>query len=141
MSLNQHQIAVQRKLQAACRVDEKIRRMIDRIAVIRNQSLAMKANISDMPGSPNRNIHMMEDSVIQAYEMEAVAEKELKHLFSIKAEVQSYIYQVEDLRGQIILEHRYLLDETWETIAEETGCSIRTVRRIHDIAIDQIVIQ
>ena len=140
MGLNQHQREVQRKLQSACQIDKKIERVLDQLTIIRNQGTAMNVRISDMPGNPNRNIHMMEDSVIQAYEMEEAAARELKRLFTVKAEVQSYIYQVEDIRGQIILERRYLMDEKWENIAESVGCSIRNTQRVHDMALNQIQI-
>ena len=138
MSLNQHQRAVQRRLQAARNVDQKIIAMGERIAKLRSQATAMNVNFSDMPGSPNRNLHKMEDSVIEICDMETAAEIELKHLVALKREAYSYIYQVQDYEGQIILERRYIDAQSWETISQTAGYSTRSVRRIHDKALDEI---
>ena len=138
MSLNQHQRMVQRKLQAGQRVNGRIRKILADISELENMAISSNSNISDMPANPNRNIHRMEDMVVQICDMKMSAEKELKRLLNIKAELQSYIYQVPDPTGQTILERRYFDGQTWTDIAHETGYSVRSVQRLHDRSIDQI---
>ena len=141
MSLNQHQREVQRRLQAARNVDQSINLMNERIARLKTQAISMNMNLSDMPSSPNRNLHKLEDLVVDICDMEVAAENELKRLVSLKKEAYSYIYQVQDHIGQILLERRYINDESCETISKEVGYSIRNVRRTHDRAIDKIKIE
>ena len=138
MSLNQHQKMVQRKLQVGQRVNGRIRKILADIHELENMAVSTNPNISDMPANPNRNIHRMEDMVVQICDMKMSAEKELKRLLNIKAEVQSYIYQVPDPTAQTILERRYFDGQTWADIAHETGYSVRSVQRLHDRSIDQI---
>lgn len=139
--MNRHQRMVQRKLQSGRLIDRKILEISERIASLISQATAMNVNLSDMPGNPNRNIHKMEDVVVHICDMKADAEHELNRLLSVQKELYSYIDQVSDHYGRIVLERRYIRAESWEAIAKEIGYSIRSAQRIHDKALDEIQIE
>lgn len=138
MSLNQHQRMVQRRLQKARGVDEGIRRIHQRIEELRSLAASMGVKISDMPGNPNRNLHGMEDTVVRFCDMEKGLREELDSLMAIRAETLSYIRQVPDSFGRMVLERRYLDYDTWESISASMGRSVRTIQRIHDRSLEDI---
>ena len=49
----------------------------------------------------------------------------------LKAEAREALAQLTNPDESLILEMRYLLRNTWEEIAEETGYSVRHVTRLH----------
>ena len=60
--------AVRVYLEQAYRIDQRINCKIEQVSSL--HSLATKANstLTDMPGSPNRNIHRMEDIIVKIVE-------------------------------------------------------------------------
>ena len=138
--MNQHQTLVKNELMKAFRIEQDINNKMEQIVSLRE--LATKASnvLSDMPGSPNRNIHKTEDIIVKFIGMEEELKKEIDSLLGTKQYVKDLIGQVTDREGRIILEERYLQYDKWEEIAGEMGYTVRQIFRIHDVALMEISI-
>lgn len=136
--MNQHQTLVKNELMKAFRIEQDINNKMEQIVSLRE--LATKASnvLSDMPGSPNRNIHKTEDIIVKFIGMEEELKKEITSLLGTKQYVKDLISQVTDREGRIILEQRYLQYDKWEEIAGEMGYTVRQIFRIHDAALMEI---
>lgn len=138
--MNQHQTLVKNELMKAFRIEQDINNKMEQIVSLRE--LATKASnvLSDMPGSPNRNIHKTEDIIVKFISMEEELKKEINSLLGTKQYVKDLISQVTDREGRIILEQRYLQYDKWEEIAGEMGYTVRQIFRIYDAALMEISI-
>ena len=136
--MNKHQHAVKDELMKAYRIDQDINNKMEQIAALRDLSQKASSTISDMPGSPNRNIHKTEDIIVKMVTMEQELQGEIDSLLDIKQYVADLIKQVKDREGRIVLEQRYLQYDKWEDIASDMCYTVRQVFRIHDAALMEI---
>ncbi len=66
---------------------------------------------------------------------------DINYLVELRENVFNSINAIEDVRARTILMLRYLEYKTWDVIAEQMNYSIRNVHRIHNMAIDELVIE
>ena len=138
--MNQHQTLVKNELMKAFRIEQDINNKMEQIVSLRELATKASSVLSDMSGSPNRNIHKTEDIIVKFIGMEEELEKEINSLLGTKQYVKDLISQVTDREGRIILEQRYLQYDKWEEIAGEMGYTVRQIFRIHDAALMEISI-
>lgn len=95
-------------LEQAYRIDQRINCKIEQVSSL--HSLVTKANstLTDMPGSPNRNIHRMEDIIVKIVDLENEINQDIDMLVDLKSEIMQAIKKVDDLELQTLLEQRYL---------------------------------
>lgn len=96
------------------------------------------STMSDMPGSPNRNIHKMEDAIVKIIALEDEINSDIHELISLKADITHMIKRVSNRAERTILEKRYLCFDTWEQISVDMGYSIQHTFRLHDKALKEI---
>jgi hypothetical protein len=89
---------------------------------------------SDMPKSPNRNIHKNEDAIIRVLEWEDKIKAETDRL----AEVNTTISQIENPILQSLLVKRYVENHTWETISRDLIYSLSQTKRLHFTALCEV---
>ena len=132
--------AARNYLEQAYRIDQRINCKIEQVSSL--HSLATKANstLTDMPGSPNRNVHRMEDIIVKIVDLETEINHDIDTLVDLKAEITKVIKQVEDLELQMLLEQRYLNCRTWEQIAVDMGYNVRHLYRMHEKALTKVQI-
>ena len=125
-------------LEQAYRIDQRINSKIEQVASL--HKLATKANstLTDMPGSPNRNIHRMEDIILKIVDLENEINQDIDMLVDLKTEIMQVIKKVDDLELQTLLEQRYLNFRTWEQIAVDMGYNVRHLYRMHDKALKAV---
>lgn len=70
---------------------------------------------------------------------EKIKEKELE-LKSFQAKLYLDIVKISDKNEKILLQARYILNETWEQIAERLGYSVRQIHRVHSSALENFKI-
>lgn len=104
------------------------------------KSVVTKANsaLTDMPGSPNRNIHRMENIIVKIVDLENEINQDIDMLVDLKTEIMQVIKKVDDLELQTLLEQRYLNFRTWEQIAVDMGYNVRHLYRMHDKALKAV---
>ena len=127
--MDKQQTAVKNFLMKAYYMDERINSKLEQVASLNELAIKATSTMSDMPGSPNRNIHKTEDIIVKILDLQ-----------NLKQVIRRCIKQVEDPECQIILEERYLRMVKWEQIATTLNMSMRKVFRLHDETLKKIVI-
>ena len=138
--MNEQQSAVKNYLSKAYQVELRID---DRVAMIQSlRDLAVKASptVSDMPGSPNRNIRRMEDIIVKITDQENELRDEIDRLLDLRKSIHDLIAQVDVPEQQVVLEQRYLRYLGWDEISGNIGVCRRQVYRIHDAGLEKIKI-
>lgn len=138
--MNKQQMAAKNYLMQAYHVDQRIENKLEQIQLLNDLATKATVTYSDMPGSPNRNIHKMEDVIVKIMDMKAEIHEDMLELVDIKKEIMGCIKRVEDPELQLILELRYLNYVGWEDIARDLGFGIDNVFRLHRKALDFIEI-
>lgn len=127
-------------LEQAYRIDQRINSKIEQVASLHNLATKANSTLTDMPGSPNRNIHRMEDIIVKIVDLENDINQDIDMLVDLKTEIMQVIKKVDDLELQTLLEQRYLNFRTWEQIAVDMGYNVRHLYRMHDQALKKVQI-
>lgn len=138
--MDKQQTAVKDFLMKAYYVDERINSKLEQVASLNELAKKAASTVSDMPGSPNRNIHKTEDIIVKILDLQREIQEDANELLNLKQVIRRCINQVPDPEGQIILEERYLRMVKWEQIATTLSMSMRKVFRLHDETLKKIVI-
>ncbi len=127
-------------LKQARYLDERINTKIAQVASLHDLATKATSTLSDMPGSPTRNTHRMEDIIIKILMLENEINTDIDKLVDLKDEILSVINGVDDSDSRLILEKRYINLEAWEDIAIALNTSIPNIYRLHDKALRKVVI-
>ncbi len=127
-------------LKQARYLDERINTKIAQVASLHDLATKATSTLSDMPGSPTRNTHRMEDIIIKILMLENEINTDIDKLVDLKDEILSVINGVDDSDSRLILEKRYINLEAWEDIAIALSTSIPNIYRLHDKALRKVVI-
>jgi DNA-directed RNA polymerase specialized sigma subunit len=73
-------------------------------------------------------------------DLEKAIKADIEKLLSLKLEIRTVINEVQDNEQKAVLKLRYLNFMIWDNVAAEIGVSRRTVIRIHDAAIQNVVV-
>ncbi len=125
-------------LSQAYKIDDDINSKLEQIASLRELATKATTVISDMPGSPNRNLHKMEDAIVKLTDLEAELNEDINRLATMKVDITRMIKRVSNRQERNVLEKRYLCYETWEQISVDMGYSIQHTFRIHDLGLQKI---
>ena len=127
-------------LKQACYLDECINTKIAQVSSLHDLATKATATLSDMPGSPTRNTHRMEDIIIKILMLENEINNDIDHLVDLKESILAVIKAVDDEECRLLLEKRYLNFESWEDIAAEMCTGIDNIYRLHNKALKKILI-
>ena len=136
--MNRQQTAAKNYLMRAYRVDQRIENKLEQIQLLNDLAAKATVTYSDMPGSPNRNVHKREDVLVKIIDIKTEINADMLELVDLKKETMDCIKQVDDPELQLILELRYLNYVGWEQIAGDLGYGIDNVFRLHRKALDFI---
>lgn len=129
---------VKEYLSQAFHIDKQLRSKLEQLSVLRELATTTTQPLSDMPGSPNRNIDRMEKAIIKIMDMEKEISEEVDALLDLKNQIAQCIKKVEDIDCQLILEFRYLCFMSWEDIAAEMNFTVRNVHILHGKALKMV---
>jgi len=119
------------------------RRIDAKIAQIDHLNMLAKkctATVSGMPRNPNGGGSTMADAVGKIVDLQQEINRDIDRLVDLKRELAIVIKAVEDPEQQTVLELRYLCFRSWSSIAMEMGYHVRHLYRLHDEALNNIVI-
>ena len=136
--MNQHQTDAKNYLMKAYRIDTRINKKLEQLTSLNELACKATTVISDMPGSPNRNVHKTEDVIIKILDLQEEIKKEMEGLVDLKRQILDSISKVEDSQLRTLLELRYISYLTWEQIAEEMNFGIDNVFKLNRKALDRI---
>ena len=125
-------------LEQAYRIDQRINCKMEQVSSLHSLTTKATSMITDMPGSPTRNIHKMEDIIAKIVDLENEINDDIDKLVDLKAEITTVIKEVDDPELQSLLEQRYLNFRTWEQIAVDMGYNVRHLYRMHDKALKKV---
>ena len=123
-------------LEQAYRIDKRINCKIEQINSLHMLATKTNALVSNMPGSPNKNITRMENTLVKIVSLENEINDDIDGLIDLKMDIQHAINSIDNLEYRLILEQRYLNYLTWEQIAMDLGYTVRTMYRIRDKALE-----
>lgn len=127
-------------LKQAHYLDERINTKIAQVSSLHDLAKKATATLTDMPGSPTRNTHRMEDIIIKILMLENEINADIDQLVDLKDEILSVINGVDDEECRLLLEKRYLNFEQWEDIAAEMCTGSKNIYRLHDKALKMIAV-
>lgn len=127
-------------LAQAYRIDQRINSKLEQIVSLRELATKATSTLSDTPPSGSRNVHSMEGIIVKMIELENEINADIDVLVDLKKEIMSIIKKINNPEQQTLLELRYLCFKTWEQIAVEMRYSIQNAYKVHDRALENIVI-
>lgn len=118
-------------------LNKEIDRKIQSLEDWRNKILNVTGTLSDMPRGTKRS-DTIATGIATINDIEETINKDIDDLVELKAEIESKINSVENLKLRELLKCRYLDFKSWEEIAYLNGYSWRHVFRLHELALDEI---
>lgn len=128
-------------LSQALTLDKKINDKLEQVRSLRElaQQTTISYNGSGIRSS-TRNLHAMENTMCKIVDMEDEINADIDKLVELKAEIFHAIRNVENIKGRLILEERYLMCKSWDDISRSTGYNKRHLYRLHGIALAEVVV-
>ena len=127
-------------LRQAKHLDTKINTKLEHISSLHDLATKATSTLSDMPGSPTRNTHRMEDIIIKILMLENEINSDIDQLVDLKNNILKAVSEIEDEDCRLVIEKRYLNNEPWDEIAMDMNCSIDNVFKIHGRALKKFKI-
>ena len=90
-------------LSQAYKIDNDINSKLEQVASLRDLATKATSTMSDTPGSPNRNIHKMEDAIVKIIALEDEINSDIHELISLKADITHMIKRVANRAGASVL--------------------------------------
>jgi len=125
-------------LEQAFWLDKLIDSKLNRAAALREKATRTTSIMSDAVVSHTRNVHGMEDAIVQIVGLEREMDADVDSLVSLKKEIGSVINQVPDMACRVVLEYRYLEGRQWSDISKDLKMHPRSVFRIHERALQEV---
>ncbi len=127
-------------LKQARYIDGEIKTKISQVEELRELAVKAESTLSDMPGSPTRNTHKMENTIIKILMLADEISGDINDLVNLKKNILDLIKAIDDEECRIVLEKRYLNGERWQDIADDMHCGIASIHRVHSKALRKIKI-
>jgi hypothetical protein len=124
----------------AYRIDQRINSKLEQIASLRELATKATFTLTDTPRNPSRDIHPMESIIAKMIDLENEINNDIDTLVDLKREIVTIIKGIRNTEYQTLLELRYLCFKTWEQIAVDMSYTLRHVDRLHNNALQSVVI-
>lgn len=131
-------MTIKEYLEQARYLDMQINSKLEQVSALNELATKCTAVMAGMPHSPSKNTSQMADTVVKIIDMENEINSDIDRLVDLKNEISEKINSIPNSEYRTVLEKRYLCFKRWETIAVEIGCSVRSVFRIHDNALNDL---
>jgi len=138
--MNDKPLTAKEYLSQAYRIDQRINSKLEQVMALRELATKATSTLSDMPRSDSRNLYRMENIIVKIIGLEDEINGDIDRLVDLKREMRSVINAVGSPEHKTLLELRYLCFKPWEQIAVDMGYSIQHVYRIHDQALNSVVV-
>lgn len=125
----------------AYRIEQRINCKLEQIKSLHDLAEKATSTLSDMPHSPNRNIHSMENVIVKLVDMENEINAEIQELIKIKEDIKASIQAVDDKECAMLLELRYICQKSWEDIAIIMNYTVGYLHELHRKALKKIMIK
>lgn len=127
-------------LSQSLRLNQRINSKLEQIQSLRELATKCTPFLTGMPKSPNQDGSLMADTVLKIIDLEKELQKDIDRLVDLKKEIMAVVKAVVNMECQTLLEQRYLCFKSWEQIAGDMGYNVRHVYRLHDEALQKVVV-
>ena len=127
-------------LSQAYRLDDRINSKIQQVDSLNLLATKCTSTISGMPKNPSSPVSRMEDVIVKIISLQEEINQDIDELVDLKAEMVQVIKAVDNTEFQTILEKRYLCFMSWEQIAVDLGYNVRHLYRLHEEALEKVVV-
>lgn len=93
-----------------------------------------------LQGGPIQDDTIMIEKINKILEVQEIIKKKDFELKTFQANLYLEINRLSNTNEKILLQARYILNETWEQIAERLGYSVRQIHRLHSSALENFKI-
>ncbi|MEA4969930.1 MAG: DUF1492 domain-containing protein [Candidatus Pelethousia sp.] len=124
-------------LERAGRLDLKIDVKLEQVEHLRSLAYKVTSVIRENPGSSGGTPKSaLEDAVIKLVMAENMLNADIDRFVDMKRELAEMLEGIPDEEERLLLNLRYLCLNRWEDIARKMNLSLRSVYRLHRIAVD-----
>ena len=127
-------------LSQALHLDHRIDSKIDQIASLEALATKCTSTIPGMPRNPSPSQSTMADAVCKIIDLQELLRKDMMALVDKKREIMGVINAIDNDEYKTLLEKRYLCFMTFEQISVNMGYSMQHTFRLHDKALQKIVV-
>jgi DNA-directed RNA polymerase specialized sigma subunit len=127
-------------LAQAYRIDQRINSKLEQVASLRELATKATSTLSDMPHNPTWNTRSMENIICKMVDLENEINTDIDNLVDLKGGIMTAIKRIENPESQMLLELRYLCFKSWEQIAVDMGYNSKYIFRLHDKALEKVLI-
>lgn len=121
-------------------LDRLISGKLDQIESLRDLAEKCTATLTGMPGNSDRSVSTVADTVAKIVDLQIEILHDIDDLVALNREIIRCIKTLGNTELQSLMEQRYLGFKTWEEIAVELKYNIRHIYRLHDEALENLVI-
>lgn len=89
-----------------------------------------------LDGGPLQDDSNMVNKIDKILQVEELIKNKVEELKKFQANLYLEILKLDNTNEKILLQARYILNETWEEIAERLGYSVMHIHRIHKKALE-----
>ena len=118
------------------RIDSKLEQQ----SALRDLATKTTAVMDSEVVSHTRNVHSMEDILAKIMDMEDEINNDIDALVDLKRDIMRTIKGIENPEYQTLLELRYLCFKRWEEISVVMNYNLRHIYRLHDEALEKIIV-
>lgn len=133
-------MTVKEYLSHACRLDAHINSKLDQLMSLRELANKATSTLTAVPPSGTRNVHKMENVIIDIVSLENEINADIDALVDVKRKIGEIIKTVENPKYQLLLELRYLCFKKWEEIAVIMDYSVDNIYKMHRKALEDVEI-
>ena len=125
-------------LNRAYKLDQRINSKLDQVAALNDLALKATSTMTGMPHNPYKGTSTMSDTICKIIDLQDEINRDIDALVDIKREIMEVIGHVADATSRLILEKRYINQQSWPEIAVDMKLSLRRLYYLHDHAIDEL---
>ena len=122
-------------LSRARRLNEQVQSKSEQILRLRALATRVTAGLDTDPVSHTRNVAFMQDAVVRLTDAQDELAAQIVRMLKVREEISRLLSRVENPECRLLLEKRYLMNESVKEIARDLGRSERWVRGKHRTAL------
>ena len=120
-------------------LDLEIQAKLQQISHLRNlaKQVTFPTAKEKTPGCPSQTGN---NAIRQILDLEQEIQQEIEALCDTRKRIRSSIQSIDEHNYRLVLELRYLNQNTWETLAEELGIPRQWAHELHKRALQKIIL-
>ena len=129
---------VKEYLSQAIWLEERIDSELEKLISLRSMAAKATSVIREEVFGSNREKCPMENTIDKFIDLENEIKLDLNKLVALKKEISDAIKKVKAPELILLLENRYILNKSWEDIADSMNYSIRNIHYVHKKALKSV---